>query len=396
MADEARIFCSYSRKDAEFMLRLATDLRAAGQPLWLDQLDIAAGDRWDQSVEKALKGANRMLIVLSPASIASNNVMDEVSFALEQGKQVIPVLHQSCEIPFRLRRVQHLDFTRDYDTGLQRLLQHLSGSRADITARSASDSGTEAKGRESSSPKTQRSVMTWIILAAVALGVGAFAARDFLPKFSESSEEVTEPPKAEPPTPTSGDEVPPEVNETPEAEPPSPTPEVQAPAAGPTCNPSAKPFQVELFTVGSDCHVVPDLSGLTPASTSRQWTIDLARSAENNPVVWGFQTGNNWSAKIDSHLEVRRPGAYTFDVTIAYADAAWLIVDGRNIIRTGCTEKTEKKKSETINLDAGIHKLELLYGDDGWPDALQLQYAGPDTDGVVKLIAPPEAISCED
>jgi formylglycine-generating enzyme required for sulfatase activity len=70
-----------------------------------------------------------MIVVLSPASVASDNVMDEVSYALEKspekGNLVVPIVHQPCEIPFRLRRIQRIDFTVSYDTGFSRLLQAL-------------------------------------------------------------------------------------------------------------------------------------------------------------------------------------------------------------------------------------------------------------------------------
>ena len=54
------IFVSYSRHDADFALRLGRDLRAAGVNLWIDQLDIPPGGRWDREVERALK-ASRMV-----------------------------------------------------------------------------------------------------------------------------------------------------------------------------------------------------------------------------------------------------------------------------------------------------------------------------------------------
>lgn len=45
--------------------------------------------------------------------------MDEVSYALEEGKKVIPVLLSDCDTPFRLRRLQRIDFTADYDNGFK-------------------------------------------------------------------------------------------------------------------------------------------------------------------------------------------------------------------------------------------------------------------------------------
>jgi hypothetical protein len=70
-------FFSYSRKDSEFVLRLAKDLRHAGAVVWLDQLDIKPGEHWDGAVEKALATCDRMLVILSPDSVNSTNVMDD-------------------------------------------------------------------------------------------------------------------------------------------------------------------------------------------------------------------------------------------------------------------------------------------------------------------------------
>lgn len=118
-------FLSYAREDAEFVLRLAKDLRAGGAGVWVDQLDIAPGQRWDRAVEDALAKCLQLVVVLSPAAVESTNVMDEVSLALEDGKTVVPVLHSQCKIPFRLRRLQYVDLSLDYKAGHDRLLETL-------------------------------------------------------------------------------------------------------------------------------------------------------------------------------------------------------------------------------------------------------------------------------
>lgn len=107
------IFVSYARVDQEFALRLAKALRGFGFDVWIDQLDIQAGKRWDREIEVALERCPAFLIVLSPASVASDNVLDEVNFALEHGKDIVPVLYQPCNVPFRLRRFQRVDFIGD-------------------------------------------------------------------------------------------------------------------------------------------------------------------------------------------------------------------------------------------------------------------------------------------
>ena len=118
-------FFSYAHEDAEFALRLAKDLRAGAAAVWMDRLDIKPGQRWDRAIEDALAKCPQLLVILSPAAIESTNVMDEVSLALEEGKTVLPVIHRECKIPFRLRRLQYVDVTQNYDEGVVRLLETL-------------------------------------------------------------------------------------------------------------------------------------------------------------------------------------------------------------------------------------------------------------------------------
>jgi len=122
-------FFSYSRDDSEFVLQLAGDLKAARASVWMDQLDIVPGQRWDRAIEDALANCPCMIVILSPASVNSTNVMDEVSFALEEKKTVIPVIHKDCTVPFRLRRLQHVDFRQDYGRGLKELLKTLAAEQ---------------------------------------------------------------------------------------------------------------------------------------------------------------------------------------------------------------------------------------------------------------------------
>lgn len=118
-----KIFFSYSRVDTTFVLKLANDLRNAGANIWLDQLDIPPGAHWDNAIEEALNSATCVLAIISPKSMESKNAMDEISFALEQNKRVIPVLLTNTEPSFRLRRLQRIDFTGDYDVSVKQLLK---------------------------------------------------------------------------------------------------------------------------------------------------------------------------------------------------------------------------------------------------------------------------------
>ena len=131
---QARYVFSYAREDSTFVLKLAQELRAAGVDLWLDQLDIIGGQRWDRAVENALQTCGGVIAVLSPHSVASDNVMDEVSYALEEGKQLVPILLQPCDVSFRLRRVQYIDFTVGYDAAFASLLRALDVGKPGVAS----------------------------------------------------------------------------------------------------------------------------------------------------------------------------------------------------------------------------------------------------------------------
>jgi len=115
-----KTFISYTRKDSEFALRIAKDLKEAGHEIWIDQLDITAGKRWDVEIEEALSHCNNLLVILSANAVISNNVLDEISYYIEEGKVIIPIIKEECKIPFRIRRVQYVNFKSNYNEGLKK------------------------------------------------------------------------------------------------------------------------------------------------------------------------------------------------------------------------------------------------------------------------------------
>jgi len=118
-------FVSYSNKDSAFVQRLVRDLIKAGTAIWLDKFEIKPGTEWDRAVEAALIACPRVLLVLSPTSATSTNVLDEISVAIRMNKTIIPILYQDCAIPMRVSRLQYVDFSTDYKEGLAALLPHL-------------------------------------------------------------------------------------------------------------------------------------------------------------------------------------------------------------------------------------------------------------------------------
>jgi len=155
-ADTKTAFVSYSRVDSEFAMRLAEDLKAAGASVWLDQLDIEPGTPWDSAIEEALLKSTHMLVVLSSVSVTSDNVRDEISYALSQQMKVIPVLYRECKVPFRLARLQHIDFRNDYDAALKALLKTLRVEQQATPSHSVPAASHEDKASFADAAEAQR------------------------------------------------------------------------------------------------------------------------------------------------------------------------------------------------------------------------------------------------
>ena len=128
-ATPRKYFLSYSRADQETALRFASDLRNAGIAMWVDQLDIRPSEHWDRAIERAVRDCQGLVVILSPRSVASDNVADEISFAIEHGKSVLPVMIEHCSLPLRITRMQVIDATSDYQRAIERCRDTLGGER---------------------------------------------------------------------------------------------------------------------------------------------------------------------------------------------------------------------------------------------------------------------------
>jgi hypothetical protein len=118
-----QIFISYSHSDTEFTDVLTKNLEQTGYDVWLDHTDIKTGAHWDDEIVRGLNSSEIFLVVLSNKSITSQNVKDEIGYALDHNKQILPILLETCEVPFRLSRVQYVDFTKlKFEEGIQNIL----------------------------------------------------------------------------------------------------------------------------------------------------------------------------------------------------------------------------------------------------------------------------------
>jgi len=96
---------------------------------------MTGGQVWRQEIQDALTNSRWYLVVLSPSSVESQNVQNEIEFALSEQKIVIPLLYRDSNVPLQLRRYQYVDFRTDYAQALRSLLRALSGQAPESAAK---------------------------------------------------------------------------------------------------------------------------------------------------------------------------------------------------------------------------------------------------------------------
>jgi hypothetical protein len=80
-------FISYSSRDQDFADRMHADLQAKGVRCWFDRDDLKIGDKIRQIITEAIRLHDKLMLVLTEHSIASDWVEGEVEAALERERR---------------------------------------------------------------------------------------------------------------------------------------------------------------------------------------------------------------------------------------------------------------------------------------------------------------------
>lgn len=107
----SHIFISYSHKDLAFVQHLASDLSASGHNLWYFHASVSPTDHPDKAIDVGLRNAAALVVIVTPDSMNSANVRDELSFALHNNLRIIAVLLRPAITFSSLERVEQIDFT---------------------------------------------------------------------------------------------------------------------------------------------------------------------------------------------------------------------------------------------------------------------------------------------
>ena len=134
-ADAPRyVFVCYAHDERDAVLAEVAWLRGRGFEVWYDEA-IEAGSRWSEDLAQAVEGCAAFLYFLSPRSVASRYCLDEVHYALECGRPIVPVELAPVTLTPGLRlsiggmhrlamhRMQGDEFRRKLERGLHEALQ---------------------------------------------------------------------------------------------------------------------------------------------------------------------------------------------------------------------------------------------------------------------------------
>ena len=122
-----KLFLSHSSRDKDLVISVALDLNEKGITTWLDAFDILPGESIVSKINQGLENCEFILLFLSKNSVSSNWVMKEWETILwdeinSNKIRIIPIKLQDCEIPKILQTKKYIDFSIDYNSGINQLI----------------------------------------------------------------------------------------------------------------------------------------------------------------------------------------------------------------------------------------------------------------------------------
>jgi len=125
-----QVFLSYASADKEVARKITDQLRAQGVRVWFDEYELQAGDSIAEAIEQAISASDYLIVLLSPHSVNSRWVQQELNAALTRelitrDVTLLPVLIADCEIPPLLASRCYLDLRSDLEQGVKQLVEQI-------------------------------------------------------------------------------------------------------------------------------------------------------------------------------------------------------------------------------------------------------------------------------
>src|ERR1051325_426174 len=134
-----KVFINYAPKDEDLATELVAQLEAAGLDAWFKKREILPGDNWAEKTSEGLKESDAMVVLLTPNSLESEAVQNNISYALGDksfNQRLIPVLVGDVEkfasdrIPWILKRLIPVSLGKDSatNTAFNQIVQALKSA----------------------------------------------------------------------------------------------------------------------------------------------------------------------------------------------------------------------------------------------------------------------------
>lgn len=136
-----RIFISHSDRDKSAVHKISQRLRAQGYEIWDNRSQLKAGDNFQQKILEELEESDVLLIIVSKNSFRSEWAQQEfATIVLQQeitngSRRIIPIKIDEISMPSYLAHLQYLDFSQDFESGMERLIADLRPTKAALVAK---------------------------------------------------------------------------------------------------------------------------------------------------------------------------------------------------------------------------------------------------------------------
>jgi adenylate cyclase len=139
----SRVFLSYAREDVETARKLAGILAETGQTVWWDR-HVHGGANFSNEIDRELKNAQVVMVLWSPASIASAWVQDEAAEGRDSGR-LVPATLNSAKPPLGFRQIQCVDLNSWIEHGRTEPIDDLLAAISKMVGdKAAAESGESA------------------------------------------------------------------------------------------------------------------------------------------------------------------------------------------------------------------------------------------------------------
>ncbi len=115
-----KVFISYAKEDRAFALDYFAKLSAEGASPWMDDQKLLPGQRWEFEIDRALKEANVVVLLMSPRSVnkrgfvqrEAQDAIELLRYKKEGDIYILPLVLESCEVPsFISGKLQYIEMT---------------------------------------------------------------------------------------------------------------------------------------------------------------------------------------------------------------------------------------------------------------------------------------------